>query len=277
MMADHSPAPTPAIQFTPPFNDDDADITIRSSDNAHFRVHTLILKKASPVFSDMLQMSHGVERETLHTVELTEDGDTLTQVLQSCYMNLDFPEIDTLDQLAMLLDVCDKYQMIGVARRLAEAMLGSAFDTTEPLRVLTLAYRAQAARSLLHAAQQCLCLSQVDLIHSDVDLRSMLASTYRYLLRYHDRCRRVAVEILSSTEFLWLTDNYCWLAKKDSITGVAYHDPCCLLGKYVQVGAAGAKLPVRKWWMDLVETVISWLAQQGTTSSISPKLQASSS
>ncbi|KAI0272559.1 hypothetical protein BC834DRAFT_857294 [Gloeopeniophorella convolvens] len=39
--------------FGPPFDDADADIILRSTDNVDFRVYSVILSKASAVFRDL--------------------------------------------------------------------------------------------------------------------------------------------------------------------------------------------------------------------------------
>ncbi len=101
------------IRFCKPFDEDDADLIIRSKDNVHFRVHKLILRKASIVLDRMLIIPSDDEQDVVQTVSLEEDGATISGFLHLCYP-LRSLEVVGLGAVNTLLGVCDQYQAHGL-------------------------------------------------------------------------------------------------------------------------------------------------------------------
>ncbi|KAI0738129.1 hypothetical protein BC629DRAFT_1250013, partial [Irpex lacteus] len=135
-----------------PFDEDDADLIIRSSDNVYFRVHKLILRKASIVFDGMVIIPTDDEQPVVQTVSLEENG-----FLHLCYPFGGSPEAGSLDAVSTLLRVCDKYQAHGLAEKLGQAEL-TKFVDEDPLRVYVLACRASILEVTQRAAYGCLTL-----------------------------------------------------------------------------------------------------------------------
>lgn len=71
----------PVLQY---FQDpEDGDFTIRCPDGEEFHVYRIILSKASPVFKDMLSLAVPNSMPgSDHVVEVTEDSQTIQQLLQ---------------------------------------------------------------------------------------------------------------------------------------------------------------------------------------------------
>ncbi|KAI0798438.1 hypothetical protein BC629DRAFT_1592035 [Irpex lacteus] len=200
-----------------PFDEDDADLILRSSDGLDFRVHKLILRMASP------------------TVPLQEDGVVLEQLLRLCYPTGSIPKHSTLDSVSSLLKVCEKYQMHGIMERLACIELPR-FVNTDPFRTYALAYRANVTQEMQRAAYECLTLSLDDIVAANIpEIRDLPASAYRGLLLYHRRCRQIAASIANGPHYQWIGDStYCWVITKG-------HDaPCAgaLSRRVVRFGAA---------------------------------------
>ncbi|KAI0339892.1 hypothetical protein BDW22DRAFT_1431375 [Trametopsis cervina] len=198
--------------YPAPFDDADADVVICSSDQVYFRVFKVILKKASPVFGGMFTLpptgNCSAPGEEVPVVEVSEDGETMTQLLRLCYPTYD-SRLETIEQVTKLMDVCEKYQMDDIAKRLAMTTLGN-FMAKDPILVYVLARRAGATEEAQAAAFHCLSLSPSEIIvYDNPALCRLSATAYRNLLDYHFRCRQAAASVVSH----WGADKateYCW-------------------------------------------------------------------
>ncbi|EIW75062.1 hypothetical protein CONPUDRAFT_147259 [Coniophora puteana RWD-64-598 SS2] len=76
-------APHPACQAKAPFDDPEAEIILRSSDNVEFRVFKLFLAFSSSIFRDMLSLPQ--PSDDPQTVDLTESSTVLRLFLLCCY------------------------------------------------------------------------------------------------------------------------------------------------------------------------------------------------
>lgn len=248
-------ANTANIKFTAPFDDDDGDLVICSSDKCYFRVYKLFMQKASPVFETMFLMPSANTPDQIHAVNVTEDGETMHLLLQLCYPGND-PQIETLDVITSLLNTCEKYQMDGIARRFVGAKLGN-FISVDPLRVYVLARRAHSDEHAKQAALLCLSLPMGDIIRADVpELRHISAPAYRALLTYYDHCRTVAANVLAIRAFPWLTTEFCWFQSAHTCL------MCPLSDKIVRYTLGAHQTAVRAWWDDAVAPAIPYLRHQ---------------
>ncbi|KAI0798474.1 hypothetical protein BC629DRAFT_1500088, partial [Irpex lacteus] len=176
------------IRFVAPFNEDDADVIIRSKDNLHFRVHKLFLMKASPVFEGMFSLPSGDESDPIQTP---------------------------------LLDVCDKYQMYGIAEKLVSSELAKHTEENPlPQR----------------AAVACLSRPFEEIIASpDPDIRHLSALAFKSLLVYYNKCRQTAPLF------------YPTHMREESYQRFWYGE-----------GLRSTVYP-RKWWFDLMNAAVNHL------------------
>ena len=75
--------PSPEVLEVP-----DANLIIRSSDHALFRVHKSVLAMASPIFKDLLSLPQPPDSESvdgLPVVELSEDSELLNSLISILY------------------------------------------------------------------------------------------------------------------------------------------------------------------------------------------------
>ncbi|ETW80406.1 hypothetical protein HETIRDRAFT_101564 [Heterobasidion irregulare TC 32-1] len=120
----------------PPFDDTDADIVLRSSDDVDFYVHKWPLSRASSVFEDMFSIpspnapSNADDlKDGLPVVRVAEDYQTLDIVLRLCYprdqqtLTLDVPSI------RQLLPALEKYEMLKDMTEILEPMMLAAAET----------------------------------------------------------------------------------------------------------------------------------------------------
>ncbi|KAL1942829.1 hypothetical protein VTO73DRAFT_5069 [Trametes versicolor] len=136
--------------------DPDADVIFRSCDAVDFRLHKLILHKASPVFRDMFGLPEDpTQRGIPQTVAMTEDAMTLQDLLSFCYP-FPRPDFQNLDRLLSVLRASLKYDMAFLVGELGRHL--KLFVPAEPLRVYAIAYTMlddadlarAAAKHLLH-------------------------------------------------------------------------------------------------------------------------------
>ncbi|ETW80405.1 hypothetical protein HETIRDRAFT_475996 [Heterobasidion irregulare TC 32-1] len=138
-MSTTTPEPTLITTFKaadPPFDDTDADIVLRSSDNVDFYVHKWPLSRASSVFKDMFSIPSSYDsfnadnvKDGLPVVRVTEDRQTLDIVLRLCYprdqqtLTLDVPSI------RQLLPALEKYEMLKDMTGILKPMMLAAAKT----------------------------------------------------------------------------------------------------------------------------------------------------
>ncbi|KAI0084868.1 hypothetical protein BDY19DRAFT_909465 [Irpex rosettiformis] len=254
--------PVPII-FIAPFDDEDADLIIRSADYAHFRVHKFILKKSSPVFEGMFLVPTAERSDTVRTITLEEDRTTVERLLLLCYP-LGCPRLDTLDEISSLLDACDKYQMDGLAERLASAELAKFVDT-DPVRAYILACRANVVQEAQRAAYGCLRLPLKDIIATTMPgMQRVSASAYRSLLVYYDNCREAAAKV-SRSPYRWITidNDYCWLSSTrfGHKAAICNFDHSAAGLVYYGIDLEHQVTP-RKWWNEMMKDVATYLSHQ---------------
>lgn len=113
--------PEPAIHSY--FNDEDADVVVRSSDGVHFKVYKVILSKASPFYKDMFSLPQSPSEaddkpadffEGIPILEQTENSRTLEHLFRFCYPCPN-PDMRSLDDIDAVLEAANKYQLDDVA------------------------------------------------------------------------------------------------------------------------------------------------------------------
>ncbi|KAF8186052.1 hypothetical protein K438DRAFT_1476980, partial [Mycena galopus ATCC 62051] len=68
-----------------PFDDLTADITLRSCDGCDFRVHRLVLSRASPFFDGMFSLPQLAEDVEVPVISVSETGRLLDRFLRLWY------------------------------------------------------------------------------------------------------------------------------------------------------------------------------------------------
>jgi hypothetical protein len=109
----------------------DANIIVRSSDQANFRVHKSVLAMSSPFFNDLLSLPQPPDAEIvdgLPVVALPEDAGLLSSLISLLYPVT--PVIpDSYQKVFALLAVCQKYEMESVQSYIRFATKHGKFPT----------------------------------------------------------------------------------------------------------------------------------------------------
>ncbi|RPD73329.1 hypothetical protein L226DRAFT_446698, partial [Lentinus tigrinus ALCF2SS1-7] len=125
-----------------PFDRNDADFMLRSSDNVEFRVHRLILSMASFVFESMFSMPKPPTLPSdppgIPEISIPEDSETLDLFLRICYPLID-PEVQTLLLLRKVLTAGIKYDAPMVIHAMKRELRQPRFMDTQPLRAFAIA------------------------------------------------------------------------------------------------------------------------------------------
>jgi hypothetical protein len=113
-----------------PFDNPDADVIIRSSDNVDFRVLKLFLSWASPFFGDMFGLPQGPagsiseEQETrdgIPVIQVTEKSQVMETLLKFCHPN-HAPAFKTVEEILPVMEAAIKYGIEGMERHAREAL-----------------------------------------------------------------------------------------------------------------------------------------------------------
>ncbi|OBZ66359.1 hypothetical protein A0H81_13587 [Grifola frondosa] len=182
---------------TSPFDDREADIVIRSSDQVEFYVHKIILSVASPVFRDMFALAQPSRSSTgkEEPVEVQESSIVLDMLLRLCYP-VAAPSIG-LNDIVAVLESARKYQMDGVKGRMKEILLLPNSWQEQPLQVYALACGCGFSDVAMTAAR---CLLRRELFNEvyTKDLRQITGGAYHRLLEYRRDCSRAATAVASA-------------------------------------------------------------------------------
>ncbi|KAI0789317.1 hypothetical protein C8Q75DRAFT_767559 [Abortiporus biennis] len=114
----------------PPFNDEDADVVLRTSDNVDFYIHKVILSIASPFFKDMFSLNQpqttldgpaALTQKNHPIIHITEDSQTIDHLLRLCYP-VDDPASGDLNHIGRVLEAAMKYQLDMPTKRMKESL-----------------------------------------------------------------------------------------------------------------------------------------------------------
>ncbi|KAJ7136343.1 hypothetical protein C8R43DRAFT_1132499 [Mycena crocata] len=199
---------------THPFADgSQADVILRSSDDADFYVQRGILSLVSPIFQDMFSLPQPESVATIPVIDLTEESSVLDRALRFFYPGVQ-PTIATLAELKEILEILiSKYGMdcvIPAAKRHLQSYSGA-----EPLAVYAVAIRYQWKDVALVAAKECLKLNLRALDSEAAKspaLGDLSAVAYHNLLHFHFLCGAAASQTLQNLR--WLPAHSSWVTSE---------------------------------------------------------------
>lgn len=199
MAAPTSAAVTDTKLAPAPFDDQNADIVLRSSDKVDFRVYRLILSLASSFFKDTFNLPQSqVQQPNANLIDLAEDSTVVGKMLQFCYPGVE-PQFDDAEELSPVIDALSKYAMDDLLIR-AQKIL-SAFSKQDPVRVFAISYRYRWKDMVMAAAEHTLDLPSPFPGHYVDELDHVPTREYHRLVDYHSQC---------SSVYESLDDPYTW-------------------------------------------------------------------
>ena len=183
----------------------DPDIVLRSSDGVQFRVRKSLLSQASPVFNDMFSVPSPDSDLDTPIIDLSEPSETLNLILDLCHTYSPFTSlrINSLSDIANLLQAADKYDIESIQIRALSSLAQTEFLENEPLRVYAIASRFGAHETAALAAQRVL---RYPLLHAEYfsELELVNGGTIYRILHYHKQCSAAALKV--ATDHTWIRD-----------------------------------------------------------------------
>ncbi|KAG5725046.1 hypothetical protein E4T56_gene12402 [Termitomyces sp. T112] len=184
----------------PPFDNPDADIILRSSDQPHptdFRVFKFLLSLASPFFAAAFTLPQPLvdSSEDVPVMEMEENAKTLRTILGFCYPISvhPLPRLTTPEDVRAIFQAAEKFEMKGIQNHIREALVDE-FLEDKPVSVFAIACHYGWKEVVDQAAYRFLALpilvDSPPADESSLDLIS--AATYTRLLRYRKECGEAA-------------------------------------------------------------------------------------
>ncbi|KZS91937.1 hypothetical protein SISNIDRAFT_467183 [Sistotremastrum niveocremeum HHB9708] len=212
---------------SPQFNDADADLVCRTSDGVDFIVYQWLMAKASPLFHDLAPPTFhvadvnsiaGPGGGAIRVVGVDEDSKVFTQLLSFVYP-VPNPQITTFDELSLLIDAAEKYNVSAAKEVLKLTMASDQWLKDAPLRVFSIArrygYKEVVEQAFRHSLSVALAtdssvLDSPELVHLSL-------KDFQRLIYSKDRRTRAAVTTLRAKAQL---PKSCLLCKA---VGCAWH------------------------------------------------------
>lgn len=274
---------TPA---SPPFDDPDADVILRTSDNIDFHVYKVILSYASQFFKTMFTLpspsgrasdtgdtKSGAEKtaqtqnssDTLGTqppvIDVQEKSDVIRLILECCYP-IDRPPLHDVQLASQVLEACEKYEFESVERYVRPIF--KTFAVEEPLRLYALSCR-NSWKEDAELAAKMLLKQQFPFVYVR-ELSVLSADMYHRLIEYHRACGAAAASAISLVEVARrvlstssdAASAYCFFSCREGSCPPARldeQDPgfqAALAGGPLQEEVRGLARNTRRWFQDFI-------------------------
>ncbi|KZT28222.1 hypothetical protein NEOLEDRAFT_1154530 [Neolentinus lepideus HHB14362 ss-1] len=234
-----------------PFDDQDADVIVRSGDGVDFRVFRVVLMLASPVFKDTLRLPRPAksevkrdpedeERDGLPVLRIQERSSVFETLLRFCYPQVEDPEVSKLEDIVDTLGAALKYDLEIIAKRMKQLLLQPKFLGTDPIYIYAIACQHRLREHAEVAARFSLRTPMLQHASKGLDLISGLE--YHRLLIYHRRCADVASAVAEDLDML--SPNYIWLNCRNST--------CASVPSMCPGSLSSTMNSPRKWWVDFM-------------------------
>lgn len=173
---------TPSRTAPSPFDRDDADLIIRTSDGIDFCVHRPVLSVASPVLSEILSNGMGIisDPEGRQVLRLPEKSDVIEPLLKFCYP-VSRPKLRSLRQIRDVLNAATSYDIQVIGEMLETRLV--AYAEQYPLQVYAIACRNKLENTARTAADYAVRKPFWETYHRDIEY--ITAGAYWRLLAYY--------------------------------------------------------------------------------------------
>ena len=207
-----------------PFDYSDWDVALRSSDRVLFRLHKIILRKASPIFEDMFSLPIDPNDNAageLQTIDMTENANTIERLLRLCYPVPEPVITNTpINELVALLEAMRKYEMQDFTSAVEQQLLiRLESKTVESLRAYAIAYLYKMRRLAEAAARTLLDHGALEPTSMPPEYSTIPASAIWVLARYRRECRKVVDIILDNNVECW-TSRGSLLSPRGNVSNV---------------------------------------------------------
>jgi hypothetical protein len=201
----------PSTTYGPPFDHDDADIILRSSDQIDFHVYQAILSASSPFFKSMFSLpqpnTSALEKNN-PVVDLSENSRTIATLLTFIYPVISAPpEPESLDDIIDALVAANKYDMAFVSRCLNQIFTESKFVQGDPMVAFCAAYSRELGETC-HIAAKASLKYRMNLDNIVDKLQYMNGPAFDQLYEFHRACSATTAQAVSGTHLTWITKSH---------------------------------------------------------------------
>ncbi|KAF8216665.1 hypothetical protein K438DRAFT_1658112 [Mycena galopus ATCC 62051] len=282
---------TNAKTFTdapPPFDDPNADIIIRSSENVDFRMHKLLLALASPFFKEMFEVAQPMTTDEGEKGTLIRDGipviflcddqnqacgkDVVEFVLGSCHpARLQSSKPSLLAEfVGPVIDVATRYRFEWAIKTVLH---DPHLLKTNPLLAFAHACHKEREADAALAAKESLRF-HVDEFPRDLSLKLISGYQFQALVIFHRRCAQAAAVVAKGENAT------SWIPNETLKLFPTSHSPCSLQQSQ-QITAWNNKLgfptsrynlstnSIQQWWNQYIETAAVQLESRPHSSTVS--------
>ncbi|KAI0255967.1 hypothetical protein BJV78DRAFT_1386056 [Lactifluus subvellereus] len=197
---------TPPMAFGPPFDDADADIIFRSSDQVDFHVYKVILSKASPFFKDMFSLPQPVTQNSRTVIDLPESSKTIAALLTAIYP---VPASETEEERSLsdhlaAIKAAKKYDMAVALTYILRDFEGSACVEDRPVEAFCIAYTLKLGEAAQTAAKASL-KHRLSLDDLGNELQHTNGPALFQLWQFHRACSAAAVTAIPNNDLTWVS------------------------------------------------------------------------
>lgn len=209
--------PLVAATASSPFDDEEADIILRTSDNIDFLVYSVLLRISSPFFKTLLSLPQPPSTadptqevcDGKPIIPITEESKVIDQVLRFCYPFGD-PELKNFADIVDIVEALKKYELVQLDRA-AKLFCAEQVLEAKPFQVFAIVSKLKMKEEAQKAAFYSLrypfpstCVPEFSLI---------TGSQLHQLLIYRQRCAEVARQyfdrLVWSRSQPWFTCSQC--------------------------------------------------------------------
>ena len=196
-----SPMPDAASlpeQTTPePMQFADGDVVLRSSDGQDFKVHSIVLREASPFFRDMFRLPKVSGASAAYApILMTETTNVLNDLLRWIYPTNTAPTVDRISHALDLLRAVEKLQIEShVVKRALNAYIVA---QSHPLRAWALATRFGYAEARKDAVRKYLATDEDFMDDIPTEMEFVDAKAYMQLVRVKRTATLLARDMIRS-------------------------------------------------------------------------------
>ncbi|KAG1860632.1 hypothetical protein DFJ58DRAFT_269011 [Suillus subalutaceus] len=185
-----------------PFDDQNCDNILQSTNGVNFHVYKLVLSLMSPIFKDKFMSPHSESQSdetSIPIIAVAESSTTLRSLL--CYPAAT-PTFDSLDDAKAVLEAAKKYDMQPALSRAGDLIIAQ-FLTDHFLDLYALSCRFGWQHHAQTAATRALEIKDLGRPSNGFNgLQDITGADYHRLLVYHYQCGIVAQKVGDSLSWL---------------------------------------------------------------------------
>ncbi|KAG6326948.1 hypothetical protein ID866_12141, partial [Astraeus odoratus] len=195
------PPPAATCTADEPFDDVNADIVLRSSDDVDFKVFKCILSLASPVFKDTVTLAaptldQSPDLQSLPIVYMSENSDTLDVLLRLIYPGATQASLACGTFEVLLLLAIEKYDMIPPITDRAKELVMDQFLEKRAVSIYAIACEHKWKDLAQRAARETLKIRDLGRPEGYAEeLENLKAGAFYRLLAYHHACGVAAAQV----------------------------------------------------------------------------------